>query len=202
MPEQYVHEVKYPKQVRPGDERYVEEAIRVTTGKSVIRLDFLFQNHVRVVGAYAAGSNSLVLPRGLDRHALGLKYVVSDDSPTGCRKDLAVVVYRRKLVVWRIALSSLLLAVAVLPIVISSFRIGLFALQVQAGEFALATLPLGLVLAALFSWRRIVPVITNLLTDDIFEYEIAAERGTSIGSIEILRNIANPEVGVWPHQGP
>lgn len=189
--------VAWPQELRPGDERYVENALTLAKDHSTVRLTFLFDDDIFVLGAYAVSRNVFLFPRNSRIHKLGLKYVAAKNSRVASIKDIAFVLHRRKVVPWRLAFIGFLVGLVLIPPVHYAFRIEWLSVHIAVGDAVLTSIPLGVVLAGVLSWRRLLPILGDLVTRDVVQHQVVGESGTSIGSIKIVDSQPSPDIRNW-----
>ena len=194
---QHITSLSWPMEMRPGDERYVEKGITINSNSHAIRVEFIFDEDLYLIGAHSINKNIFVYPKKLKNRSFGIKYIVSKKSHYPISKDMSFIVYQRKFVWCRILLISILLIASLIPIVLQILNVDLLSFNINIGNFLIGSIPLGIVVSSLLSWNRILPVLRNLVSEDVMHYQTVGESGTSIGSIKINNENPKDEIRNW-----
>lgn len=185
--------LRWPRQLRPGDERYINEAVVVDTGRARCRLRFLFGEGLCVHGAYSTDRNAFQLPKVRGKQAIAVKFAAAPHAQVNSRREIAVVLTVLRLVWWRLALGVVVVASAVVPVVAQALRASLLSIHIGLGDAVVLSLPAGLILAALLAWRRIMAASAILLWRETTQEQVVAMEGTAVGCIEIVQR--GPDLG-------
>ncbi|MGE3541898.1 MAG: hypothetical protein AB7N91_31335 [Candidatus Tectimicrobiota bacterium] len=193
----YILALKWPKTVSPGDEWYIENAICVDTSTGAVRVDFLFEDDIYVIGAHSIKKNSFLFPKALNKKSFGLKYIVSKESLIKSEKCMAFIVYHRRLVTWRIILIATLTFSSMLPVILQLFKYSSLTVSLGFGNFLVTTFPLGIIISLVFSWKKVLKVISALVSKDIIQDNIKFELGDSLRSIRITDSMTSRGDNTW-----
>ena len=195
-----VLQVRWPLKMSPGDERMLSDALTLgdTGGRLFVR--FLFDADVRVVGASNLDDQTVVIDSRVTQK-VAIKFCIDKDARVGSKKDVAMVLYRRRTVLWRAALAATMVCVAVVPTVLYALDARLLGFNVTFAGIALFSAPLLMLLGVAFGWRRISVVLEWLRKDSlVHDYPVAIE-GARLGSIEIQAQSSESSIGLWSPEG-
>lgn len=188
--------VKWPESMRPGDEVFVGNALDVNTNGKTIYIRFLFSRDVSILSRHGIGNNTLRV-KSKTKESIDLKYCASPDLPVPSKKDIAFVVYRRAWIKWRVLVGAVVVLVAMLPVIASAFRRSLMSADLSISGSIVVSVPMGILIASVLAWKRLIPVIKALLIDDVREPKALEAKGTSIGAIRFSEAIKGNKIAEW-----
>ncbi len=193
--------LRWPLQLRAGDERYVSRGLRVAEHKRPLRVVMLMGPGISVTGAYSEGHNAFLLPPSSDQQAIGLKFLAAVDANVS-ERDVAWVVYERRIRWFPALAAAALLLSAIGPIIVHAWRIAEITVNVSFGATLTFTLPVMGLIAAILGWRRIKEVTNSAIFKQTVVYTPVSEGGTPIGSISVVQTVADRGAGQWPPDPP
>jgi hypothetical protein len=192
-----VSQLKWPLELGPGDERFVESAVAFTPGKGRVKVVFLSGEAMHLDGAFRTGRNTFLFRPSKSCARFSVKFVASPEARPGTRIDLALSVFAVRYVWWRILLAVLLIVCAVAPTIAQLFRWTFLRLQVSIGDAIVVSVPVAMTLGLLIAWRKVLAVVRLFLCDEVYQDEFVAMYGNDTAHIDIVDQGANCSVGTW-----
>lgn len=183
--------LSWPRQMQPGDERLVANALRIGPCRNRIRVRFLFDSAVRVSGPGCVAPNIVEVGPSTDDRAIGLMFRARADSRPGCRVDVALSITRRRIVVWRAIGACMIGLLAVGPAVMQFVRWPSVRVSLSVSDAIVLTIPVGVILAGLVAWQRLAAVIVPLLVIELTMDECVSQIGDDVPHISVRASVSD-----------
>jgi hypothetical protein len=187
----------WPRQLRPGDERFVGSAIVLVAQKVRCRVRFLFGPGISVLGPHSSGRNAFDFPKLRGPQSYALKFVAEPGAQVGSRCEIAVTLSSLRFVWWRFGLGGLLIAAALLPVLAQAFRSSVLSLRIGLSDAVAVYLPAGVILTLLITWHRVLAAASILLYTETVHEQVITMTGTGAGYVEIVQDCPDLGVATW-----